>query len=124
MTLDVVELLFKEQYLNGSDMWRYKMQLEGKCVHLKKSIEFCGMRCVVREMWANGEIVTCGYISDVTRVSHLHHSHLPVDGQTTKNSVFFVFTAFVFEACLSLSKCHVYHIHSNEQGDVGIRRER
>ena len=38
------------------------------CVYLKKNIEFCGMRCTVREMWSNGDIVTCGYISEKTRV--------------------------------------------------------
>ena len=42
---------------------------EKTCVYLKKNIEFCGMRCSVRQMWApNGDIVTCGYISEKTRV--------------------------------------------------------
>lgn len=68
VTLDLVELIFKEQYFNGSDMWRFKMQMEDTCIYVKKNIEFCGMRCTVREMWMNGEIVTCGYISAQTRV--------------------------------------------------------
>lgn len=69
VVLDLVELLFKEQYLNGNDMLRIKTYLENSCVYMKKSIEFCGMRCTVREMWArNADCVTCGYISDRTRV--------------------------------------------------------
>jgi hypothetical protein len=27
------------------------------------------MRCIVREMWSNGDIVTCGYVSEKTRVT-------------------------------------------------------
>jgi hypothetical protein len=69
--LDLVELIFKEQYFNGSDMWRIKKHLQDTCVYIKKNIEFCGMRFSVREMWMNGEIVTCGYISEETRVNHL-----------------------------------------------------
>jgi hypothetical protein len=69
VTLDLVELLFKEQYFNGNDMLRLKKYMVNTCVYLKKSIEFCGMRCSVREMWApNGDIVTCGYISEKTRL--------------------------------------------------------
>jgi hypothetical protein len=69
VTLDLVELLFREQYLNGSDQWRLKTHLTGTCVFFKKNIEFCGMRLSVREMWMNGQTVTCGYISETTRVS-------------------------------------------------------
>ena len=69
MTLDLVELLFKEQYLNGSDQWRIKTHMTDTCVFFKKNIEFCGMRLSVREMWMNGQTVTCGYISETTRVS-------------------------------------------------------
>lgn len=69
MTLDLVELLFKDQYFNGNDMLRFKKYMVNTCVYLKKIIEFCGMRCSVREMWApNGDIVTCGYISEKTRL--------------------------------------------------------
>lgn len=66
--LDLVELIFREQYLNGSDMWRIKKHFENSCVFFKKSIEFCGMRCSVREMWNKGEVVSCGYINEDTRL--------------------------------------------------------
>ena len=68
VTLDLIELVFKDQYLNGSDQWRIKTHMTNTCVHFKKNIEFCGMRLSVREMWMNGQTVTCGYISESTRV--------------------------------------------------------
>lgn len=69
VALDLVELLFKEQYLNGSDMLRIKNHMQNTCVYLKKNIEFCGMKCSVREIWApRGDIVTCGYIGEKTRL--------------------------------------------------------
>ena len=52
-------------------MWRLKKQVENTCIYIKKNIEFCGMRCSVREMWMNGEIVSCGYVGPDTRVSLL-----------------------------------------------------
>jgi hypothetical protein len=70
VTLDIVELIFKEQYLNGYDMLRIKKHMENTCVYLKKNIEFCSMRCTVKEMWAkNGDAVTCGYVGEKTRVN-------------------------------------------------------
>jgi|LakMenEpi03Aug12_release.lakeMendotaPanAssembly.Ray.scaffolds.fasta_scaffold1775164_2 hypothetical protein len=50
-------------------MWRLKQQIEKTCIYVKKNIEFCGMRCIVREIWMNGEIVTCGYVGPDTRVN-------------------------------------------------------
>lgn len=51
VVLDIVELLFKEQYFNGNDMMRIKKHMENTCVYIKKGIDFSGMRCSVREMW-------------------------------------------------------------------------
>ena len=65
--------MFKDQYFNGNDMLRIKKYVENSCVHIKKTIECCGMRCVVRDMWSfNGDLVTCGYISDKTRVTYIY----------------------------------------------------
>ena len=67
--LDLVELVFKDQYFNGNDMLRIKKFIENSCVYMKKTIECCGMRCIVRDMWSpNGDLVTCGLITDKTRV--------------------------------------------------------
>ena len=41
VALDSVELLFKEQYLGRSEMWRLKKSLIDSVVFLKKKICFC-----------------------------------------------------------------------------------
>ena len=76
VTLDLVELIFKEQYLNGYYMLRIKKSLERTCVYLKKSVEFCSMKRMVKEMWAKDKDdsvtwVTCGYVGEKTRVIQL-----------------------------------------------------
>ena len=41
-----------------------------KVVYLNKKIEFCGgsVRCQVYEMWAQGDKVACGVVTDKTKV--------------------------------------------------------
>ncbi|XP_005093712.1 GATOR complex protein Iml1 isoform X2 [Aplysia californica] len=68
VVLDLVELLFKEQYFGRSDMWRLCKTLTNTCVYLKKTIEFAEMRTTVNELWARGENVTCGVITEDTRI--------------------------------------------------------
>ena len=41
VALDSVEMLFKEQYLGRSEMWRLKKSLMDSVVFLKKKISFC-----------------------------------------------------------------------------------
>lgn len=40
------------------------------CVYMNKKLEFCGgaVRCQVYEMWAQGDRVACGVITDDTKV--------------------------------------------------------
>ncbi|GFO09932.1 dep domain-containing protein 5, partial [Plakobranchus ocellatus] len=66
--LDLVELLFKDQYFGRSDMWRMNKMLLNTCVYLKKAIEFAGMRASVHELWSKGDNVTSGLITEDTRV--------------------------------------------------------
>ncbi|XP_041349030.1 GATOR complex protein Iml1-like isoform X2 [Gigantopelta aegis] len=68
VALDLVELLYKEQYYSRSDMWRLRQNLVGTCVYLNKKVEFAEMRAQVNEMWSKGDRVTCGVIWDDTRV--------------------------------------------------------
>ncbi|XP_054266200.1 GATOR complex protein Iml1 isoform X3 [Macrosteles quadrilineatus] len=70
VALDSVELIFKDQYLGRSEMWRLKKSLVNTCVYLNKKIEFCGgsVRCQVYEMWAMGDKVACGVITEDTKV--------------------------------------------------------
>ncbi|XP_071550419.1 GATOR complex protein Iml1 isoform X2 [Panulirus ornatus] len=70
VTLELVELTFKDQYLGRSDMWRLKMNLVNSVVYLNKKVEFCSgsIRCQVYEMWAQGGKVACGVVTDDTKV--------------------------------------------------------
>ncbi|XP_037068810.1 LOW QUALITY PROTEIN: GATOR complex protein Iml1-like [Pollicipes pollicipes] len=68
--LESVELLFKDHYLNRSDMWRLKNSLVGKVMYHKKNVEFCSqtVRCQVFEMWSQGDRVACGLVTPDTKV--------------------------------------------------------
>ena len=68
--LESVELLFKEQYLGRSEMWRLKKSLIDSVVFLKKKICFGkdSVRCDVSEMWGRGDRVACGVITHDTKV--------------------------------------------------------
>ena len=65
VALDSVELLFKEQYLGRSEMWRLKRHLVDSVVFLNKKINFCKdtIRCTVNEMWGQGDRVASGTIT-------------------------------------------------------------
>ncbi|XP_050506541.1 GATOR complex protein Iml1 isoform X1 [Diabrotica virgifera virgifera] len=70
VALDSVELTFKDQYMGRSEMWRLKNSLVNTCVYMNKKLEFCGaaVRCQVYEMWAQGDRVACGVITDDTKI--------------------------------------------------------
>ncbi|XP_060594658.1 GATOR1 complex protein DEPDC5-like, partial [Ruditapes philippinarum] len=64
VSLDLVEILFRDQYYSRSDMHRLRTSMIGSCVYLNKKIKFSEMRAQVNELWCRGEKVTCGVISD------------------------------------------------------------
>ncbi|XP_023820575.1 GATOR complex protein DEPDC5 isoform X2 [Oryzias latipes] len=68
VTLDLVELTFKDQYIGRGDMWRLKKSLVSTCAYVTQKVEFAGIRAQASELWVKGEKVTCGYISEETRV--------------------------------------------------------
>ncbi|XP_061458703.1 GATOR1 complex protein DEPDC5 isoform X2 [Rhineura floridana] len=68
VTLDLVELTFKDQYIGRGDMWRLKKSLVGTCAYVTQKVEFAGIRAQAGELWVKSEKVTCGYISEDTRV--------------------------------------------------------
>ncbi|KAI0221661.1 GATOR complex protein DEPDC5 [Lamellibrachia satsuma] len=70
VALDLVELTFKEQYFGRADMWRLRRHLVDSCVHLMKEVKFTTMRAQVHELWSKGVKVTCGYITEDTRVTY------------------------------------------------------
>uniref|UniRef100_A0A8C3V5N1 DEP domain-containing protein 5 n=1 Tax=Catharus ustulatus TaxID=91951 RepID=A0A8C3V5N1_CATUS len=68
VTLDLVELTFKDQYIGRGDMWRLKKSLVSTCAYVTQKVEFAGIRAQAGELWVKSEKVTCGYISEDTRV--------------------------------------------------------
>ncbi|XP_063000132.1 GATOR1 complex protein DEPDC5 isoform X2 [Elgaria multicarinata webbii] len=68
VSLDLVELTFKDQYIGRGDMWRLKKSLVGTCAYITQKVEFAGIRAQAGELWVKSEKVTCGYISEDTRV--------------------------------------------------------
>ncbi|XP_062606005.1 GATOR1 complex protein DEPDC5-like isoform X1 [Saccostrea cucullata] len=68
VALDLVEMLFKDQYFSRSDFWRLRNGIINSCVYLNKKIEHAEMRPQVMEMWSKGERVMCGTITEDTRI--------------------------------------------------------
>jgi len=68
VSVDLVELLFKDQFVSRSEMWRFSKQLVGSCVYVTKKISRSGVRAQVNEIWTKGEKLSCGVISENTRV--------------------------------------------------------
>ncbi|XP_064646189.1 GATOR1 complex protein DEPDC5-like [Lineus longissimus] len=68
VALDLMEIVFREQYYSRSDMWRLSKTLVNTCVYASKKIEFAEMRAQVNELWSKGEKMTCGYVTEDTRV--------------------------------------------------------
>uniref|UniRef100_A0A3B4GGU5 Uncharacterized protein n=1 Tax=Pundamilia nyererei TaxID=303518 RepID=A0A3B4GGU5_9CICH len=44
VTLDLVELTFKDQYIGRGDMWRLKKSLVSTCAYVTQKVEFAGIR--------------------------------------------------------------------------------
>lgn len=40
--LDYIEIIFQDQYLGRSDMWRLGKQLQEKCVYAGQALDFVG----------------------------------------------------------------------------------
>lgn len=65
--LDSVEVIFKDQYLSRSDMWRTRNFLKNNVVFLNKKFEK-HIRFQVFEMWSRGEKVASGHINNDTKI--------------------------------------------------------
>lgn len=68
VTLDSVEMIFKDQYLSRSVMWRMRSSLIDTCVYGQKKVEYQGIRCQVFEMWCLGVKMASGYIGPETKI--------------------------------------------------------
>lgn len=68
VTLDSIEVIFKDQYLSRTDMLRFKRNLVESVVYLDKILVNQGLKCKIFEMWSSGERVSAGYISEDTKI--------------------------------------------------------
>ena len=69
VALNLVELVFKDQYYSRADMWRMRASLMKQCLHHGQKVELFEMRATVEEMWASSVRVMCGVVTDETRVT-------------------------------------------------------
>ena len=74
VTLDMVEIIFKDQYMSRSDLWRLQRSLVDTCVYMGNKLMFAGLRLQVNEMWMNGEKLACGMIGKDTKVKKIYLS--------------------------------------------------
>eukprot|EP00118_Oscarella_pearsei_P017676 m.177287 g.177287 ORF g.177287 m.177287 type:complete len:1395 (+) comp39158_c2_seq36:44-4228(+) len=68
VTLELVELGLKDQFVSQGDMWRLKNTLVNKCVYVNKKISFFGVRAQIKCLFLRGQKATCGYIGPMTKV--------------------------------------------------------
>ncbi|XP_055914582.1 GATOR complex protein Iml1 isoform X2 [Eupeodes corollae] len=70
VALDSIEITFKDQYMGRSEMWRLKTYLTNTCVYINKKIDYFdkSIRCQVYEMWSQGDRVSCGVITEDTKI--------------------------------------------------------
>lgn len=68
--VDSVELIFKEQYVGRSEMWRLTQSLRDTCVYVNKKVDLCQgqLKCQVQTVWDQGSRVSGGVISNDTKV--------------------------------------------------------
>uniref|UniRef100_A0A1I8BY24 DEP domain-containing protein n=1 Tax=Meloidogyne hapla TaxID=6305 RepID=A0A1I8BY24_MELHA len=68
ITLDSLELTFKEYYVSRADMWRIRNCLVDSCVYVGKKEEWLGILFTVSDLWRLGEMAWSGYVSNETRI--------------------------------------------------------
>ncbi|KAJ3288894.1 vacuolar membrane-associated protein iml1 [Borealophlyctis nickersoniae] len=64
---DFIELSFRDQYVGRSDMWRLKLSVVGTCVHQSKKVSSFGIRAQVKDVFVNGRVASCGYVTPNTK---------------------------------------------------------
>ncbi|VDO32273.1 unnamed protein product [Haemonchus placei] len=69
VTLDNIQLTFKELYMSRADMWRYRSRLINTCLLFEPSdLRHFNIPTKISDMWQKGNIVRSGYVSSDTRV--------------------------------------------------------
>uniref|UniRef100_A0A8R1HJG8 DEP domain-containing protein n=1 Tax=Caenorhabditis japonica TaxID=281687 RepID=A0A8R1HJG8_CAEJA len=68
VSLDNVQLTFKELYMSRADMHRYRRCLIGKMTYVEEPKRHLNINTRVSDMWRKGSLVRSGYVTDKTRV--------------------------------------------------------
>ncbi|EJD02181.1 uncharacterized protein FOMMEDRAFT_20964 [Fomitiporia mediterranea MF3/22] len=68
MHAEYIEIIFQDQYLGRSDMWRLGKQLQDRCVHRGQEIYFVGSPTgKIQNVYINGRKVSTGLITSTTK---------------------------------------------------------
>ncbi|KAG2763975.1 hypothetical protein PC129_g8064 [Phytophthora cactorum] len=68
VSVDFVELSFKDQFLSRADIWRFKVTMLGQCLYVGRTVECLGIRSQVDAILANNTQLNCGVIGDATKI--------------------------------------------------------
>ncbi|TYZ66574.1 hypothetical protein PybrP1_010056 [[Pythium] brassicae (nom. inval.)] len=68
VTVDFLELTFKDQFLSRADIWRFKVAMIGKCVHVGKNVACLGVRSQVEGLLASNRERYCGVVGADTKM--------------------------------------------------------
>lgn len=68
LSVDFVELSFKDQFLSRADIWRFKVTMLGQCVYVGRTVECLGIRSQVDAILTNNTQLHCGVIGDGTKI--------------------------------------------------------
>ncbi|CDZ97520.1 Uncharacterized conserved protein, contains DEP domain [Phaffia rhodozyma] len=67
-TADYVEILFKDQYIGRSDMWRVGVSLEDSCIHVGQKISFMGcIKAEIKNIYINQRKISSSFMSARTK---------------------------------------------------------
>ncbi|POM73066.1 Vacuolar membrane-associated protein, partial [Phytophthora palmivora] len=68
VSVDFVELSFKDQFLSRADVWRFKVTMLGQCVYVGRTVECLGIRSQVDAVLASNTHLHCGVIGESTKI--------------------------------------------------------
>lgn len=68
ISLDNVQLTFRETYMSRADMYRYRACLVGRITYVDEQKRFLNINTRISDMWRKGSLVRSGFVTDKTRV--------------------------------------------------------
>ncbi|KAF1760962.1 hypothetical protein GCK72_009215 [Caenorhabditis remanei] len=68
VSLDNVQLTFRELYMSRADMFRYRSCLIGRMTYVDEQKRHMNINTRISDMWRKGSLVRSGFVTDKTRV--------------------------------------------------------